>query len=219
MVEITQINLLSLCSVWKPAGSDGCSTRNIAICLILLAFFLSIIWFQPYNSPLDKIFATIINGTMFFAVLSMTIAISANGSKPLMDLASYLLLISALLMMIKGIYDILLYMLDLWLGRRRTAVTAGKGTGGGGYESSEDITLPIINLATPEGTEVDEVSVYDEGTKTDLSSRSLRRHSSSRNELSLAPLLELLHRDAVDVTPQQRTTTPRSPLRGKLVLI
>ena len=130
VVEIAQILLIALMSVWKPHTFAVCVARNVLLSVILLAFFVAIVYLKPHNALFDYWVATAMSGFMFVAVLLMTIAISMKGDpadtvKKLTGGAGYLLLLTAATSMAKAAYDIILYMCDLTIGRRRTAREVG----------------------------------------------------------------------------------------------
>eukprot|EP00754_Rhynchopus_humris_P027548 Rhum_TRINITY_DN15092_c18_g1::Rhum_TRINITY_DN15092_c18_g1_i1::g.137741::m.137741 len=100
VVEIAQILLIALMSVWKPHTFAVCVARNILLSVILLAFFVAIVYLKPHNALFDYWVATAMSGFMFVAVLLMTIAISMKGDpadtvKQITNTSGYLLLLSA----------------------------------------------------------------------------------------------------------------------------
>eukprot|EP00754_Rhynchopus_humris_P013670 Rhum_TRINITY_DN14340_c17_g1::Rhum_TRINITY_DN14340_c17_g1_i1::g.83640::m.83640 len=131
IVELTQAIVLALTSVLKPTTPTTCTVRNVWLTLVLLAFFVSVVRWKPFNSRLDQLVASAMTGMMFLAVLLMSVTLLMHGnpesvSKYFLSGSGFLLFCSAGLALMKGIYDIALYALDIFIGRRRGAFRAAR---------------------------------------------------------------------------------------------
>ena len=133
MVEVGQIVFLALASAWKPEKVGMCVLRNVLITLVLFAVLMMSIWLHPFNARIDHIASIVLNGLMFGSVLLISISlIISQSSGPsstatsFAEIAGVMLLSGAVLMMLKGIYDFILYILDISLGRRRDAMKAAR---------------------------------------------------------------------------------------------
>ena len=130
--EAIVIVTLSLFSAWQPAGNTYCGIRNLLICLLFLIFLLLLVIIRPYSSPLDNILSGIVAAMVFIAVLFMTIGLWMGHSPDgvLFTMASWLLLLTAILVIFKCIWDAVLYLIDVcWLARRGIAKMISRGKG------------------------------------------------------------------------------------------
>ena len=175
LVEMVQIMFLAFSSAWKPTTFEMCVTRNVMITIGLAAFFFAIAYLRPYNSTFDYIVACLMSGMMFVAVALMSIALIMKGEpkdtvSTISGIAGFLLLVSAMLLAFKGAYDIILYVVDLWIGRRKGALdAAAKG-------SVDDWQNGKMNAAEEEELlvhEPEDLSQYHPSNGSDVSGSSL----------------------------------------------
>ena len=130
---------LSLFSAWQP-GDDNvwCNMRNTLITLMFFSYFSLVVMFRPYSSTMDNCLATALSIMMFIAVLFMTVGIWINqtNESTLFKTAASCLLLSALLVIIKCIWDACTYLCDVfWLARRKLARKIA-GSGGCSFNKS-----------------------------------------------------------------------------------
>eukprot|EP01063_Lacrimia_lanifica_P010271 TRINITY_DN1699_c0_g1_i2.p1 TRINITY_DN1699_c0_g1~~TRINITY_DN1699_c0_g1_i2.p1 ORF type:complete len:786 (+),score=107.48 TRINITY_DN1699_c0_g1_i2:291-2360(+) len=123
LAEIGLNILLSFMSAWKPADSTQCHVRNGIISVAFLAFFGAVAWMKPFLAALDNAVATALAGMTAFALVAITIGIAGElGSDGVVfGISAWCLLLSALLVMAKGLYDLIVYAVDVFLERRQGA--------------------------------------------------------------------------------------------------
>ena len=122
LIDIGVMLTLSILSAWHPGNNATmCGSRNILICLLFLSFLIAIVFYKPFCAALDNLLSALLAGMMFIAVLFMTIGLltSAEGGL-LFTLAAWCLLISAILVAIKAVWDIVLYGIIIYVSRRAT---------------------------------------------------------------------------------------------------
>ena len=114
---------LSLLSAIKPSSLTTCDLRNFTIAAILVAFFLACLLKRPYIAPVDNCIAIMLSFLMAAAVVAMSLAIALEVSKSsgLYTIAKWCLLLSAMLMIAKVVWDIAQYIADVVVSRRSTA--------------------------------------------------------------------------------------------------
>eukprot|EP01062_Namystynia_karyoxenos_P016923 TRINITY_DN16235_c0_g2_i1.p1 TRINITY_DN16235_c0_g2~~TRINITY_DN16235_c0_g2_i1.p1 ORF type:complete len:1249 (+),score=149.85 TRINITY_DN16235_c0_g2_i1:93-3839(+) len=124
--EMAVAVLLSLLAAWKPGGAGAqCNVRNALVFAILLALAVATLYLRPYSAPVDNI----LNGfnTVIVAVATGLFAAAlAGGPSALYEPAGLLLLVSAAVLTVKAVYDLILYILDMSLGRRASALAAAR---------------------------------------------------------------------------------------------
>lgn len=113
-------------AAWKAEPGLPCNIRNAILCFTLGFPALLHLYRPPFLAAFDNILTGTMMMMMFMAVLFISISILANGEpKNVMDFlvarSADLLLVSAVLMMIKAAYDILVYSSDIYLSRRKKA--------------------------------------------------------------------------------------------------
>eukprot|EP01063_Lacrimia_lanifica_P039177 TRINITY_DN8541_c0_g2_i2.p1 TRINITY_DN8541_c0_g2~~TRINITY_DN8541_c0_g2_i2.p1 ORF type:complete len:1032 (+),score=93.13 TRINITY_DN8541_c0_g2_i2:45-3140(+) len=152
-LEMAVTLLLSLFSVWKPGSATECAVRNMVITLLLLAFFVVLVVTRPFLAPLDNVVAVALSGTMALAVLVMSVAIGTDHHPEgwLFVLSGQCLLLGAYLVMVKAVWDILLYAYDVWAERKASAREAERAA-----RDQPPLMLPNI-------TEMCEVDNLSEG--------------------------------------------------------
>ena len=79
-VELTQAIVLALTSVLKTTTPTTCTIRNVWLTLVLLAFFVSVVRWKPFNSRLYQLVASAMTFTLFLAVLLMSVTLLMDGS-------------------------------------------------------------------------------------------------------------------------------------------
>ena len=123
LCELAVILCLSLLSGWQPTSVGSCNTRNIFITILLVLFFVATVVKRPFLSAMDNLIAVVLSVLMASAVLGMTIAIAAESSKDsaLYAISSVCLLVSALMVMVKCLWDFGIYVMDLLISRRSGA--------------------------------------------------------------------------------------------------
>ena len=123
VAELLCILLLSLLSGWKPTTKTACDTRNYSIAAMLTVFFLATAMKRPFIAPMDNFVAIAMSFSMALAVIGMSIAISAEMPK---DASLYVvcmvaLMTAAVLIMLKCVWDFVLYAMDVCIARRSGA--------------------------------------------------------------------------------------------------
>ena len=116
---------LSLFSAWRPSGAITCDVRNYLICLLLGIFFAQCLT-RPYLSFVDNFFAIAISGAMSLAVclMSITITASLGTGSALSEVSLRLLQSASYFIMVKAVWDILVYLYDMRQARKE-AVRSG----------------------------------------------------------------------------------------------
>ncbi|KAJ9467647.1 hypothetical protein DIPPA_07922 [Diplonema papillatum] len=119
-LEAGQMIAISLLSAWRPSSTSECNARNLILCLMLLAYVASLLFFWPFNANMDNLLASLVAFMMFASMLSMAfgIAVEADPESILFSGAGYVLIATAFLAFIKAIWDVGLYAFDLYIGRR-----------------------------------------------------------------------------------------------------
>ena len=123
LAEIVVILGLSLMSGWKPSTTTTCDIRNYSIAVLVTAFFLAALIARPFIATLDNVVAILLSGFMSVAVVLMSICISFEIDKdsPLYAISALCLLLSAVLVFLKCVWDFGLYIFDLCISRRSRA--------------------------------------------------------------------------------------------------
>ena len=123
LCELAVILCLSLLSGWQPTSVGSCNTRNIFITILLVLFFVATVVKRPFLAAMDNLIAITLSVLMASAVLGMTIAIAAESSKDsaLYAISSVCLLVSALMVMVKCVWDFGIYAMDVLISRRSRA--------------------------------------------------------------------------------------------------
>ena len=123
VAELLCILLLSLLSGWKPTTKATCDTRNFSISAMLVVFFLAAAIKRPFIAPMDNFVAIAMSSCMALAVIGMSIAIHAEMPKEshLYSVCLMFLLAAALLIILKCIWDFVLYAMDVCIARRSGA--------------------------------------------------------------------------------------------------
>ena len=134
LVEMASIIVVALISVLKPHTTTTCTLRNLAVVATLAVYFLLLLCWRPYNARLDHLTTLIASGSTLLAVVFMTVVLMMKGSPEglssvLMNMAGVLLVVSAVAVFFKGIYDIVLYVLDIFIERRKTAFHCARQRG------------------------------------------------------------------------------------------
>eukprot|EP00659_Diplonema_papillatum_P012950 gene12950-19972_t len=199
LVEIVQILCISLLSVWRPVEFAPCMGRNLLLTAVVSGYFGSIVHYRPHNAPLDFWVAVLMSGTVMLAIILMSVSIAIRGKpawlvEALTTTSAVLLLLSALLTLIKGLYDITLYFVDLRIGRRKDA---------GKLDNHEGVELG--------GVDAQELSLWEseDGTVSEhVTARSRSQVSLPPSRAAFSPI------DDVQASP---TSSPRSRSAGRTV--
>ena len=184
LVEMVQIMFLAFSSAWKPTTFEMCVTRNVMITIGLAAFFFAIAYLRPYNSTFDYIVACLMSGMMFVAVALMSIALIMKGEpkdtvSTISEIAGFLLLISAMLLAFKGAYDIILYLVDIFIGRRKGALDAAAKGSVDDWQQGR-VTDELLLLNSGATAEVEELELrHDRESYTLLEEGKVRAQSVS----------------------------------------
>ncbi|KAJ9455298.1 A2 protein [Diplonema papillatum] len=127
-LELCHVVVLSLLAAWRPPGNGECTIRNGLITLLFVCFTVAILTTRPYASPLDNSVAFVSALLMTNAVLLMTLGIwlEASGDSLWFSAAGLLLLITAVIAFAKALWDVLLYIFDLFIQRRSAARQAAR---------------------------------------------------------------------------------------------
>eukprot|EP01063_Lacrimia_lanifica_P010274 TRINITY_DN1699_c0_g1_i8.p1 TRINITY_DN1699_c0_g1~~TRINITY_DN1699_c0_g1_i8.p1 ORF type:complete len:805 (+),score=80.90 TRINITY_DN1699_c0_g1_i8:291-2417(+) len=244
LAEIGLNILLSFMSAWKPADSTQCHVRNGIISVAFLAFFGAVAWMKPFLAALDNAVATALAGMTAFALVAITIGIAGElGSDGVVfGISAWCLLLSALLVMAKGVYDLMVYAIDLCLDRRQGARDAARRQ----EEVHGMIAMPLARVRdrdqdivscdfTPALTRVQNAGSSRPGTPLPphdsqsllMPDLSWSRARMSSSELTVQPLLgELLMPDlswsSARMSSSELTVQPllgESPLQSSMAVI
>eukprot|EP01063_Lacrimia_lanifica_P008995 TRINITY_DN16043_c0_g4_i2.p1 TRINITY_DN16043_c0_g4~~TRINITY_DN16043_c0_g4_i2.p1 ORF type:complete len:1198 (+),score=301.63 TRINITY_DN16043_c0_g4_i2:34-3627(+) len=144
LAEIAVMLLLSGFSAWKPRKKAECNARNTLIVVFLLWFLVLVARHRPYAAPMDNTFSFVLALFMFVACTFMTISIwvEADPEGWLFGASFWLLLLSAVFLMIKCVWDFGSYSFDIWIGRRFGARDLARRGGGLGdaKRAGSDVT-------------------------------------------------------------------------------
>ena len=116
-IEMIEMLLLSILSAWIPESSSACTGRNVIISVLLSLFPISILAFRPYESPFDNFWSIIVASAMSAAVIIMTIDLGRG--EEISGSPSFLLLASLYMVMMKVSVDLIAYITDICIGRRK----------------------------------------------------------------------------------------------------
>ncbi|KAJ9453937.1 hypothetical protein DIPPA_31684 [Diplonema papillatum] len=119
-LEAGHMIVISLLSAWRPSGSGECNARNFILCLVLFAFAAALLYYRPLKAPMDNLLASIISVMIFVSMLVMAIgiAVQAEAESIFFSGAGYVLLATAAIALVKGIWDVALYLYDLYIERK-----------------------------------------------------------------------------------------------------
>ena len=123
LCELAVILCLSLLSGWQPTSVGSCNTRNIVITILLLLFFAATVVKRPFLSAMDNLISIVLSLLLASAVLGMTIAIATESPKDsaLYTISGVCLFVSALMVMVKCVWDFGIYAMDVVISRRSDA--------------------------------------------------------------------------------------------------
>ena len=114
--------VLSLFSAWQPGNNELlCNFRNALLCLLFLVFMMVVLFARPFSAPMDNLLASLVSTMVFLAILFMTVRIWSHQSQDstLSDLAAWFLLLAAIVVLVKCIWDAGTYFCDVFLLARR----------------------------------------------------------------------------------------------------
>eukprot|EP00756_Hemistasia_phaeocysticola_P062044 Hpha_TRINITY_DN5472_c0_g1::TRINITY_DN5472_c0_g1_i1::g.192397::m.192397 len=109
---------MSIAGAWQPDVGTACHVRNMMVSLAALALLLGLIYWRPFFAPFEFSVAVIIAGSTAVAAVLMSIALVVENGTTLGDLAAYILLVSTVVVFLKGLFDITTQVYDLYMGRR-----------------------------------------------------------------------------------------------------
>ena len=123
LAESLVILVLSIVASIKTTDTLACNARNFIITAVLVLFFLACLVVRPFISAADNGFAIITSATVAASALFITIAITAGVAKDggLYEAAFFSILLAAICVIAKGIWDIVQYAWDAWIERRASA--------------------------------------------------------------------------------------------------
>eukprot|EP01063_Lacrimia_lanifica_P041022 TRINITY_DN9470_c1_g2_i4.p1 TRINITY_DN9470_c1_g2~~TRINITY_DN9470_c1_g2_i4.p1 ORF type:complete len:440 (+),score=127.00 TRINITY_DN9470_c1_g2_i4:1579-2898(+) len=159
------VNLaLAFLSAWKPPGGTTCTVRNAIISTIFVAYFFVVAWTRPFNANLDNAVEILVAAMTATALVAMTVGIafelppgSASNS-----VAALCLYHSAVLVIAKGVWDVMVYIADVWMERRSAARRSARMNAIAGVERGfqfEQLVTPVEkSLAHPPRVEVSSMS-------------------------------------------------------------
>ncbi|KAJ9453935.1 hypothetical protein DIPPA_31671 [Diplonema papillatum] len=119
-LEAGHMIVISLLSAWRPSGSGECNARNFILCLVLFAFAAALLYYRPLKAPMDNLLASTVSVLVFVSMLCMSAGVAAEAAAEnvLFSGAAYGLLVTAAIAFLKGIWDVGLYLYDLYIERR-----------------------------------------------------------------------------------------------------
>ncbi|KAJ9467649.1 hypothetical protein DIPPA_07914 [Diplonema papillatum] len=131
-LEAGQMIVISLLSGWRPSVGAKCNARNFILCAMLLLYAAALVIIRPFNAALDNLLASAVAVVMFFSMLFMAlgIAVEAPAEGVLFTAATDMLLATAAIAITKAVWDVGLYLFDLYI-ERRSAVREGDRQGSG----------------------------------------------------------------------------------------
>ncbi|KAJ9467648.1 hypothetical protein DIPPA_07936 [Diplonema papillatum] len=119
-LEGGQMIAISLLSVWQPSSHGECCVRNFSLCLMLLAFAAILLYVRPFKATMDNVLSCLVAVMMSASMTIMAIgtAADAESDSGFFSSAGYLLLATAAIAFAKGVWDVGLYVFDLYIERR-----------------------------------------------------------------------------------------------------
>ncbi|KAJ9445830.1 hypothetical protein DIPPA_35224, partial [Diplonema papillatum] len=136
-IDVGGMILLSVLSAWRPSSKTECNVRNVVFCLLFFTLMLLTCVLRPFNSVFDNLISFFLTSGMFIAILLMTMSIwmDDGSSDSLSAVAGWLLILTAFVVFGKALWDLFLYLLDIYMERRLTARTlANENTNAYGLE-------------------------------------------------------------------------------------
>eukprot|EP01063_Lacrimia_lanifica_P030787 TRINITY_DN4964_c0_g3_i1.p1 TRINITY_DN4964_c0_g3~~TRINITY_DN4964_c0_g3_i1.p1 ORF type:complete len:535 (+),score=140.97 TRINITY_DN4964_c0_g3_i1:215-1606(+) len=123
LLEIAVTLCVAFLSAWKPRHGMPCNLRNSIITVLFSALFVVAAGVRPFNSLLDNVVMAVVQLMTAIAMAAMTagIAWEADPASAAFAVAAFCLFWSAMVVMAKGVWDAVVYMVDVWLGRRSGA--------------------------------------------------------------------------------------------------
>ncbi|KAJ9438614.1 hypothetical protein DIPPA_14363 [Diplonema papillatum] len=120
-VELAQTVALSLLSAWRPGTGAACNGRNALICAMFAATTAVFSVVRPHSAALDNLVVSAVGATMTVSVVLMTVALWAPSASfaLLFSLAAHLLLVGAIVVFVKSLWDIFAHVVGLYMGRRK----------------------------------------------------------------------------------------------------
>eukprot|EP01060_Flectonema_neradi_P002691 TRINITY_DN11705_c0_g1_i1.p1 TRINITY_DN11705_c0_g1~~TRINITY_DN11705_c0_g1_i1.p1 ORF type:complete len:863 (+),score=151.03 TRINITY_DN11705_c0_g1_i1:43-2631(+) len=153
-IEMIEMLLLSILSAWIPSNSSTCTGRNVIISIVLSLFPISLLLIRPYESPFDNVWSTVVAGAMSVAVVIMTIDLSKGDD--LSETPSFLLLASLYMVMFKVSVDLIAYITDICIGRRKRVRDASRSTSSAVPSNRYESELAEINRFIIKATGISE---------------------------------------------------------------
>eukprot|EP01065_Artemidia_motanka_P004274 TRINITY_DN12046_c0_g1_i1.p1 TRINITY_DN12046_c0_g1~~TRINITY_DN12046_c0_g1_i1.p1 ORF type:complete len:1230 (+),score=202.88 TRINITY_DN12046_c0_g1_i1:43-3732(+) len=127
LAEICVMLALSALSAWQTDSPGQCDVRNFLLLLVLLVYLAAMVWRRPYASRLDNILGVLMALLLTVAVLLNAIGVllrSGSGATGMFRAAGVLLYAETVVVACKALWDVVIYGLDMSLGRRRGAQLA-----------------------------------------------------------------------------------------------
>ncbi|KAJ9469007.1 hypothetical protein DIPPA_13058 [Diplonema papillatum] len=172
LVESYQMITLAWLSAWRPSSHQACNIRNTLICILLFVFTSAVISTRPFSAPVDNCVTSVLSVLMFSAMLLMTVGIwvHAGAGNGFFVVSSYLLFVTAIVVFMKAILDILLYAADMYSARRRKVRTASrKRLNSLPHPSYMDSDNTTNSLSSTIGSPVEHLRTHLHGTKLTVS--------------------------------------------------
>eukprot|EP00662_Eupelagonemidae_sp_cell21_P030412 gene30412-20419_t len=151
-VELAGILSLSALAAWHPGSDAQCHVRNALLCLCFFALIVAVVKLRPYTSLLDNILSAALAAMMLIAIFCIALQIALGGGAALLLIATFFLLLSCFALLLKCIWDLVLYVLDMHLGRRKGAQVFSLGCEGGDLSDKQEPLLPQ-SVEQPRGLE------------------------------------------------------------------
>eukprot|EP01062_Namystynia_karyoxenos_P007916 TRINITY_DN12794_c0_g1_i1.p1 TRINITY_DN12794_c0_g1~~TRINITY_DN12794_c0_g1_i1.p1 ORF type:complete len:1153 (+),score=100.03 TRINITY_DN12794_c0_g1_i1:1125-4583(+) len=126
MPELGHLVSIALFAAWRPGSRLSCDVRNFSVAALLLAYLVGLVVVRPYLAPLTSGLQAMIAVLNVLAVVAIAAGLS-SGNAGLLRSGSAVLLVSAIFQFVLLACDVLAYLGDLCVGRRRRGWAAGAG--------------------------------------------------------------------------------------------
>ncbi|KAJ9463828.1 hypothetical protein DIPPA_25139 [Diplonema papillatum] len=158
VVEMSSMISLSLLSAWRGSSALSCNVRNFIVCALFFGLLVTTVVAPPFLAPFDNLTSALVTGSLLAALILMTVGIWANiePASAVFGAASYLLIVSAVVVLCKAVWDLSLQIFDIFIGRK----TGARRT----YRSRIHQLLTRPNPGVALIAPVDEATVNSNGT-------------------------------------------------------
>ncbi|KAJ9437773.1 hypothetical protein DIPPA_21928 [Diplonema papillatum] len=213
-LEAGHMIVISLLSAWRPSGSGECNARNFILCLVLFVYAAALLYYRPLKAPMDNLLASFVSVMIFVSMLVMAIgvAVQAEAESILFLGAAYALLATAVIAFLKGIWDVGLYLYDLYIERRSQVRALNKkdvGAPSKGDSHDGSRTVLLKSEASDEFVPDNYVNCISSGNVDSINPLTARSRSDASDPLVQGALLRvrMINRHPAISSP----TTPLSP--------